>query len=299
MLWTHDETGARLRLGYCTNLHPAGTLEELLAGLGRVSVPLRERLVSLGALGVGAYLAAPLARELASPQGESGLRELRQFLEQNGLDVFTFNAFPYGGFHEAGLKQEVFRPTWAEEERLAFTLDVAHIAEKLCPPNPERHIAISTHTGGFGTDFAEEGEALRQAAGRNFARAALEFAEIEKRGGPHLVLALEAEPRSLAGDTRALADWFVELKRIALETLSLRLDLDRADAEALLTRHLGWCLDACHAAVEFESPEGAVADALGSGFAFGKLQYSSALRLPEPARHPEGIEALLALDEPR
>ncbi|MBI5433830.1 MAG: xylose isomerase, partial [Planctomycetes bacterium] len=59
------------------------------------------------------------------------------------------------------------------------------------------------------------------------------------------------------------------------------------------------CVDACHAAVEFEEPEQALADAVRGGASLGKLQYTSALALREPARHPAGREQLFALDEPR
>jgi hypothetical protein len=71
----------------------------------------------------------------------------------------------------------------------------------------------------------------------------------------------------------------------------------RDAAQDLMCRHLGTCLDCCHAAVEFEHD--AVERHAASGSALGKLQFSSALSLPQPGRDRAGREALLALDEPR
>jgi hypothetical protein len=64
-----------------------------------------------------------------------------------------------------------------------------------------------------------------------------------------------------------------------------------------MRHHLGTCLDLCHAAVEFESD--AVARWRESGAMLGKVQFSSALALCDPGRNRAGVEALLALDEPR
>jgi hypothetical protein len=99
------------------------------------------------------------------------------------------------------------------------------------------------------------------------------------------VLALEPEPRSSANDTRELADW--------LDFVRSRAGGGARDAAE---RHLGACLDACHAAVEFEEPEDALANAT-RGTPLGKLQFSSALALRSPG-DAESAARLLALDEP-
>ena len=101
------------------------------------------------------------------------------------------------------------------------------------------------------------------------------------------MLALEPEPRSNANDTRALEQWLEELARGA-----------DAATQAALARHLGTCLDTCHAAVEFELPEEAFARATAGGRALGKLQFSSALALARPGEDERGRARLLALDEP-
>jgi hypothetical protein len=64
-----------------------------------------------------------------------------------------------------------------------------------------------------------------------------------------------------------------------------------------MQRHLGTCLDCCHAAIEFEHDT--IERWNASGAVLGKLQFSSALALIDPGRHPSARETLLALDEPR
>ena len=54
----------------------------------------------------------------------------------------------------------------------------------------------------------------------------------------------------------------------------------QAASEALLRRHLGVCLDVCHAAVEFETARHSVGALRCAGIEIAKLQLSSALVVP-------------------
>jgi len=138
--------GKSVRLAYCMNLHAAETLPELLENMQRITLPLRERLAKDREFGVGMYLPAVLAHELANHPAK--LAQLKRFLDEHALDPFTFNAFPFGGFQSDGLKERVFEPTWWERERADFTRDVARVASRLVGGTSEdRHISISTHTG--------------------------------------------------------------------------------------------------------------------------------------------------------
>ena len=268
--------GRAVRLAYCMNVHPAGTLEELTRGLETITLPLRDRLAGGGRFGIGMYFAADLAAALRA----EGAADLARRLDDEGLDPFTFNAFPYGGFHADGLKADVYWPTWAEEKRWAYTRDVLHVAEALWSSRDdadESHLSISTHPGSYGAWV--EGPTELHALSRGF----LEVAEDLAAASPlPAVLALEAEPRASSGDQRELAEFLAVLRARAGERGAL----------------YGTCLDCCHAAVEFEAPEEAVRLATHGG-PLGKLQFSSALALVDPAGNPAGRAALKALDEPR
>lgn len=262
MRFTHRAHPDRyVLLAYCLNVHPAETLEELLHALRTITLPLRDRLARAGeSFGVGMYLSAAVAAELE--RSREAFEQLRELLERERLDAFTYNAFPFGGFHAARVKQDVYTPDWSEPERLDYTLRVARLARELVGAG--RRVSISTHAGGWGADLRDP---------RRSERALQALRAFEQQRPPQILLGIEAEPRSNANGT-------LEASRVAHET------------------GVGLCLDACHSAVEFERPSEAVAGATWKG-RLAKLQYTSALLLDAPGKNPDGWRALLALDEPR
>ena len=290
MLFEHpDHTGKRVRLAYCLNLHPAEDLDALLAGLRGVTIPLRDRLARDGErFGVGMYLPAALAARLASARGKRDLEKLARFLAEHRLDPFTYNAFPAGGFHDDGLKERVFLPSWLEEERVRFTLDVAQVAGRLVREQrrPGSHISISTHSGAFGPWPRGDSDARRCA--QNLGRVAQGLLRVGFDAGPRFLLAIEAEPRAAAPDNASLSGFLGRVGEWNGETVE----------PWVLARGLGTCLDACHSAVEFEDPRTAFEHATEHG-PLAKLQYSSALSLPDPADDPRLVQQLLAMDETR
>jgi hypothetical protein len=293
-----------LRLAYCLNLHAATTLDEVAHVLRTYTVPLKDRLgKSLGAsdepFGVGMYFEAPAAAELA--ENSAKLDELAQLMAKEGLDPFTFNAFPYGGFQEDGLKERVYAPTWESGERLAYTVHVARVAAglqtRIFGEAAQRFLSISTHPGAYGADITDR-SSLRRCA-ENMGRAVGELSALERDTGHRIVLSLESEPDASARNSRALAEYLVFARLVGSKILQDEFDASIEESAALMLRHLGVCLDCCHSAVEFEAPEETLRLAAHDGGALGKIQFSSALALPSPASQPEAVAALLGLDEPR
>ncbi|MEM7306145.1 MAG: metabolite traffic protein EboE [Planctomycetota bacterium] len=296
MLFGHpDHPGHRVRLSYCLNLHPAEDLDGVFAGMDEFTLPLAERLGAETGFGLGAWLAAAVAIPLGAGEG---LRRYIDYVRDHGLDAFTYNAFPYGGFHRPGLKSGVFRPTWKETERVVFTASVARVASRVWASTGKgpAHVSISTHTGLFGGDV--KGARDLEIVADNFARMAGLFARVEKSSGCRVVLALEPEPRASAGDTAALAELHRLVHERAPGVLPEEQGLDPEVLPGLIRRHLGTCLDACHSAVEFEHPQDAFLAATRDGTPLAKLQFSSALELDDPAGNATARERLFALDEP-
>jgi len=295
-----DHPGRSVRLAYCLNLHPAEDLDGVLEGMRTITLPLRDRLgVSGGLFGVGPWLPASVAMELTAGEGSPDLDRFAEFFAENGLDPFTFNAFPYGGFHERGLKEAVFRPSWAAAERLAFTVSVAQIAQclhEVCGGGRDAgHVSISTHCGGFKPELTpRHWEEITE----NFCLLALQLSKLEDETGERIVCSLEPEPRSAANDTGELGGIHERILAAAPAVLGGGRSSLREVSEEILRHHIGTCLDACHAAVEFEEPEAAYRQATSGGAALGKLQFSSALALDRPDDNPAAREHFLALDEP-
>ena len=115
---------------YCTNVHPAEDLDGVLAQLAEHAEPVRERL-GAEVLGVGLWLAADLAEHLAADAAARAA--LKSELDGRGLAVRTLNAFPHRGFHRPVVKHRVYEPTWAEPERLRYTLHCAEVLAALLP----------------------------------------------------------------------------------------------------------------------------------------------------------------------
>lgn len=298
MYFVHpDRPDRRVALGYCLNVFVGEDLAAFERSLEQTCAAVRERVAPDGRLGIGLYLPASVAMPLAEDRASGRRRALRAKLDALGLAVFTANAFPFGGFHRAGLKANVFRPTWDERERALFTAAVAVVAHDLVPDDAT-HVSISTHSGLFRADLPSDPTAAAQrvrACGRGMGLALAAFDLLSERSGRPTVLSIEPEPRSLAGDTRELLEVWPALVEGARTELAER---GVADPERVVAELLGVCLDTCHAAVEFEAAHEVLARLASLAAPIGKVQVASALRLPQPGSDAVGRERLLALDEP-
>ena len=270
---------SRLPLGYCTNVHPAQSLAELLAGLDRYTVPVMRRVGRPTAAGL--WLARPVADEvLAAPDG---VARLAAELTARGLSVHTLNAFPYGDFHAARVKANVYLPDWTSADRLAYTRRCAAILAGLLPEGGEG--SISTLPLGFkGFDPLP----ILQAAER-LTDCALTLAKTAAETGRVIRVAIEPEPFCLLETTEEAVEFFHVLWGVAAAR----------GAEADVREHIGVCYDVCHQAVEFEDPAACVATLAAAGVRVNKVQVSCAVELHRPAENREGREALARFVEPR
>ncbi|MFJ9587412.1 metabolite traffic protein EboE [Streptomyces acidicola] len=268
MRFRHPD-GSTVHLAYCTNVHPAETLDGILAQLRDHCEPVRK---SLGRdrLGIGLWLAKDAARALITDP--AALRGLRAELDRRGLEVVTLNGFPYEGFGAEEVKYRVYQPDWADPERLAYTTDLARLLTALLPDDVTEG-TISTLPLAWRTDFDERvaataGAALTTLSGRLDA--------LEELTGKSIRIALEPEPGCTVETT--------------------------ADAIGPLTTlpgdRIGVCVDTCHLATSFEDPATALAALDAAGVGIPKAQLSAALHAEEP-RRPEVRDALAAFAEPR
>jgi sugar phosphate isomerase/epimerase len=257
--------GSVVHLAYCTNVHPAEDVDGVIGHLERFAGPVREEL-GTGTLGVGLWLAAPAARELVGD--DAALERLRAALERLGLEAVTFNGFPYQGFHDEVVKQRVYVPDWTSEERREFTVALARILARLLPDDVADG-SVSTlplaWREGFGVDEARAARAELEATIEALRRLADET-------GKRVRVAVEPEPGCAIETVAGLVEGIAGL-----------------DEEVV-----GICLDACHSAVQFESPVEALARLSGAGVPIVKMQASAALRV-EPGR----IGELADFVEPR
>jgi hypothetical protein len=271
-------------LTYCTNIHRGESWGEVHAALAKYLPPIAARLAPGEPFAVGLRLSALAAAELEA--SERALDQLLAILSEVKGYVPTINGFPYGEFHRGAVKEGVYLPDWHEAERVAYTLRLARIAAKLAArlPGSPRDPSISTVPGCFRP-------ALRPGSlellGRRLRETALGLARLEEETGVRVTLGLEPEPACLLETTeegvRFLADHVYGGSTLAADASTFGLSPSIAGEQA--RRHLGLCLDACHAAVGFESSTEVVRLLREEDVLVTKLQVTSALALESATPH--------------
>ncbi len=279
-------------LTYCTNIHPGESWAAIRANLGRHLPEVKRRVSPDAPLGVGLRLSAEAARAL---QEAGTLAEFEAFLGAQDLYVFTVNGFPYGPFHGTRVKEDVYLPDWREEARLEYTNLLAGLLARWVPAQDPHYGSVSTVPGAFRPAVSGESDVERIVQG--LLRHAAHLVQLERDTGRRIVLALEPEPRCLLETIGETVSFFVDhLHSPAAATgLAGLTGLDRAGAERALRRHLGVCLDLCHAAVEFEDPAACLAALEQAGIAIAKIQVTAGLRIETMT--PAAAAALRGFDD--
>ncbi|MFF5360719.1 metabolite traffic protein EboE [Streptomyces scabiei] len=268
MRFRHPD-GSTVHLAYCTNVHPAETLDGVLAQLRDHCEPVRRRL-GRDRLGIGLWLARDAAAALVTDP--AALRGLRAELDRRGLEVVTLNGFPYEGFGAEEVKYRVYRPDWADPERLDHTTSLARVLARLLPDDVTEG-TVSTLPLAWRTAADDSRAARARAALRTLAERLDAVAELTGRS---LRIGLEPEPGCTVETT---ADAIGPLTDIGHD-------------------RIGICVDTCHLATSFEDPHTALDALTRAGVPVVKSQLSAALHAEHP-HLPEVREALAAFDEPR
>ncbi|MEE1764009.1 metabolite traffic protein EboE [Streptomyces sp. SP18BB07] len=268
MRFRHPD-GSTVHLAYCTNVHPAETVDGVLAQLRDHCEPVRRRL-GRDRLGIGLWLARDAAAALVTDP--SALRGLRAELDRRGLEVVTLNGFPYQGFGAEEVKYRVYKPDWADPERLDHTTSLARVLARLLPDDVTEG-TVSTLPLAWRTAYDEQRAARSRTALRTLAERLDVVAELTGRS---IRIGLEPEPGCTVETT---ADAIGPLTDIGHD-------------------RIGICVDTCHLATSFEDPHTALDALTRAGVPVVKSQLSAALHAEHP-HLPEVREALAAFDEPR
>ncbi|MFJ4269204.1 metabolite traffic protein EboE [Streptomyces coelicoflavus] len=268
MRFRHPD-GSTVHLAYCTNVHPAETLDGVLAQLRDHCEPVRKRL-GRDRLGIGLWLARDAAHALGTDP--AALRGLRTELDRRGLEVVTLNGFPYQGFGAEEVKYRVYKPDWADPERLEHTTSLARLLAGLLPDDVTDG-TISTLPLAWRTAYDEPRADKARAA---LVTLAERLDALHELTGRSIRVGLEPEPGCV-----------VETTHDAIAPLT-----------AIGHDRIGVCVDTCHLATSFEDPDTALDALTAARVPVVKSQLSAALHAEHPA-DPEVREALAAFAEPR
>lgn len=280
-------------LTYCTNIHPGESWEETFKNLQHHVPLIKHQLAPGRPFGIGLRLSNEASLELVK---EETLFKFRTWLEEQQCYVFTFNGFPYGGFHRQVVKDKVHHPDWTTTERLDYTLRLFEILEFLLPEGIDGGISTSPLSYRFWHKDEKELSEAKKASVVHLAKIAAKLHEIQQKTGKSLHLDIEPEPDGLLENTGDVIDfyrnWLIPIgKRVLEEEVNLSGD----EAERCLMDHIRICYDVCHFAVVYESPQEVFAAFKSQGIKVGKIQISAALKLDIPAdpQHRKELGTLL------
>ena len=247
------------------NVHPANSLDELLNNISHQATSVNrefQRICTSESMSLGLWFPASVASQLRT--NSENLRELKQTLQAAGLTVHTVNGFPFGDFHQDVVKHDVYLPTWADSQRVSYTLDLIEILAELIPPG--RTGTISTLPLGWPTAIGpnrEESEFFERCC-RNLCQVAARLTELNDETGKQIQLCLEPEPGCILSTTDDLVEFYLEkLRRYS-------------DYDEQFDRFLGACHDVCHSAVMMEPQAAAIQKLITAKIPIGKIQISSA-----------------------
>lgn len=278
--------GGECHLTYCTNIHPGETWPEVRENLARYLPEVKRHIAPTEDFGVGLRLSGVAAEAL---RDRAAFAELGDFLRANRLYVFTINGFPYGRFHRTRVKEEVYLPDWQDEERLRYTNLLADLLAELLPEGDPLEGSVSTVPGAF-KPRAQSRETVAHIASL-MVRHAAHLVRLKERTGRTIALALEPEPCCLLETIDETVEFFESrlFSREATQQLADATGLLRDAAEEALRRHLGVCLDLCHAAVEFEDPTAIISPLHSAGIRIAKMQLSVGLRVANVTHETERL----------
>ena len=252
-----------LHLAYCTNIHRGESWAQTFETLQKYTLAVRDRVSPGKPYAIGLRLGADAARELSD---RPTLLAFQKWLERENCYVFTINGFPYGRFHGARVKEQVYAPDWTTRERLDYTNLLFDLLAQIVPAGIEGSVStVPVSFKGFNLD-----ERGARAARVNLWRCVDHLEQLTRRTGRKLHLGLEPEPCCFLETTDETVAFFEQLR--ADRPGDLRLD-----------EHLGINYDCCHLAIEFEAPNEALQRLRRAGIKISKIHLSNALKVhPTP-----------------
>lgn len=271
---------SNVHLTYCTNIHPGESWEATFDNLKKYIPKIKERVSPDHPFAIGLRLSDEASVGLK--KGDS-LEIFKNWLNTQDCYIFTFNGFPFGGFHRQVVKDEVHHPDWTTEERKTYTLRLFDILSELLPAGMDGGISTSPLT----YRHWHQGEKALQAVMKKSCMHLLEVVKhlykIKESTGQVLHLDIEPEPDGLLENATEVVAFFKEwLGPLSKDYLYKHLGLSAAEAISTVKEHIRVCYDVCHFAVEYEDHVSVIDTFEKEGIKTGKIQISAALKVAIP-----------------
>ena len=273
-------------LTYSTLVHPGDTWDDIWASLRNYVPQVKKNVCPNDKFGVSMRISSATSETLInSPEKRA---DLRKFLDDNDMYLYTVNAFPFGPFKNQIVKEQVYEPDWSSEQRLKYTMNVATIIADVAPDfvNP----SIQTPPLGFKPNVTSE--AVIETYAENIRKLATHVNNIHRYKGRTVTLAIEPEPACFLETTPETVAFFNDYLRTekSYKNLAGKTGATLEDATAILARHVGIVYDICHQAVEYEDITKSLQTLKDEKIPVWKLQEAAAMMIPEVTR--EKVEAV-------
>lgn len=279
-----------LHLTYCLNIHPGETWADNFAAIQDKALAIKQRVAPDQWFGLGLRIAHHAATRLSSDHAL--IHEARDFFAEHQLYPFSINGFPYGRFHQPGVKEKVYEPDWRTPERRDYTLQLADIFTHFLPPEVDG--SISTVPCSFKPWITSDNDKFLMA--RNLAAVVAYLAAIRDDTGQEIHLGLEPEPDCYLETTSEVVNFYKDaLLTAGVDEVARIMGISTEQGEEFMRRHLGVCFDTCHVALQYEDLVESYRTYIKEGIRISKVQLSAALSAPVT---PETLEALRRFNEP-
>ncbi|HET6569797.1 MAG TPA: metabolite traffic protein EboE, partial [Rhodothermales bacterium] len=191
-------------LSYCTNIHPGERWDEVFRNLKQYLPTLKLRMSPDRPFGVGLRLSNAAANDLLEGDVLPGFKD---WLDENGLYVYTINGFPHGGFHGRAVKDKVYEPDWRSAERVDYTLRLARILADLLPEDVDGGISTSPISYKPWLNARERREALEHGA-IHLALLTAALAQLRDQTDRLIHVDIEPEPNCLLENMQETVGFF-------------------------------------------------------------------------------------------
>ena len=249
-----------IHLAYCTNIHRGEGWRETFDGLKNYTLKVRDNVSKGKPFAIGLRLGNSAAVEL-SEDGSGRIEEFIKWLDENNCYVFTINGFPYGQFHGARVKEQVYRPDWTSNNRLEYTKLLFDILSKILPSGISG--SVSTLPGSFKEFIFNEAEQEAQIID-NLGLCGDYVKKLRESTGKDLHLGLEPEPLGWFENTIETINFFEKFRSVHGDKYN---------------SIIGVNYDTCHLAIEYENANESLLLLKENDIRISKLHLSSALKL--------------------
>ena len=252
----------KAQLSYCSNVHPGESLPEVVDNIKQHFSAVRESR-QLSNMASGLWLSAKAAQTLLTDDGQ--LTAFKCLIKQQGLLLTSLNGFPYGNFHQKVVKNKVYFPTWAHDERSRYTEHLATILSACLPAEVSCGV-ISTVPLAYAEQWTQK---EHQQAINHLIQLSHYLQALEQSSGKRIVVCLEMEPDCVLESSAQLLHFFNHELLPAAQAQGVD--------PAIVLRYIGCCFDTCHQAVMGENINEVLTAIYRAGITLGKIQISNAI----------------------